>query len=92
MKKTSLILLLSLGMASAAFAQAATTGVTMSTDPAKAAAVEKHAQELKARPAEQAQANPATKKSIAHSTTHKTAHHTTKQPASTKTAKPVAKL
>jgi hypothetical protein len=70
-KKLSLIVLMSLGMASAAFAQTATGGVTMSTDPAKIAAVEKHAQELKARPAPQAQAKPAAKHATKTSSTHK---------------------
>ena len=92
MKKISLILLMSLGMASAAFAQTATGGVSMSTDPAKAAAVERHAQELKARAAPEMQVKPATKKASAHASTHKTAHHTTKQHTSTKAAKPVAKM
>ena len=93
MKKISLILLMSLGFASAAFAQTATDGVTMSTDPAKAAAVERHAQELKARPAPATQAKPATKTAHAHSSTHKTTHHATQPHASTKPAKkPVAKM
>jgi hypothetical protein len=51
MKKT--IVFLSAALAVVAGAYAATggdTGVTMSTDPAKAAAVERHAQELAARP------------------------------------------
>ena len=47
MKKLIPILLMCLGT-SAAFAQAARDGVTVSTDPAKAAAVERHAQEIKA--------------------------------------------
>lgn len=94
MKKPALILLMSLGMAAAAFAQTATGGVTMSTDPAKAAAVERHAQELKARPAPapQARAKPAGKTSSTYAGTHKKAHHTWKPHASTKTAKPVAKM
>jgi hypothetical protein len=53
-------------MASAAFAQSANGGITMSTDPAKAAAIERHAQELKARPAHEMQAKPATKTSSKH--------------------------
>jgi len=92
MKKISLILLMSLGLASAAFAQTGTGGVTMSTDPAKAAAVERHAQELKARPAAEVKAKPATKTASAHASTHKTAHHTTKPHASSKAAKPFAKM
>ena len=92
MKKISLILLMSLGLASAAFAQTGTGGVTMSTDPAKAAAVERHAQVLKARPAPETKAKPATKTASAHASTHKTTHHATQPHASTKAAKPVAKL
>jgi hypothetical protein len=74
-------------MASAAFAQTATSGITMSTDPAKAATVEKHAQELKARPAQEMQAKPAAKPAAKTSSTHKA-----KTPAKTKqsSAKPVA--
>jgi hypothetical protein len=83
-KKLSLIILMSLGMVSAAFAQTATGGITMSTDPAKAAAVEKHAAELKARPAQEMQAKPAAKPAAKTSSTHKakTTHSS---------AKPVAK-
>lgn len=84
MKKISLILLMSVGLASAAFAQSATSGITMSTDPAKAAAVEKHAAELKARPATESQVKPAAKTP----TTHKTKAHA-KQPKAS--AKPAAK-
>jgi len=86
-KKLPLIILMSLGMATAAFAQSATDGVTMSTDPAKAAAVEKHAQELKARPAQEMQAKPAAKPAAKTSSTHKA-----KTPAKTThpSAKPVA--
>jgi len=47
MKKFAPILLICLGT-SGAFAQTAADGVTVSNDPAKAAAVEQHAQELKA--------------------------------------------
>lgn len=61
MSKITFVLLMSLGLASGAYAQGASGGVTMSTDPAKAAAVERHAQELKARPAQEAQAKPAVK-------------------------------
>jgi len=48
MNRTGLILLVSLAAMGSAYAQK-TGGTTESTDPAKAAAVEKHAQELKAR-------------------------------------------
>jgi hypothetical protein len=57
MKKFVPILLMCLG-ASGAFAQAGSDGVTVSTDPAKAAAVERHAQELKARSAQQQMQQP----------------------------------
>ena len=45
----------------AAFAAVQTGGITMSNDPAKAAAVEKHAQEIKAHEAQQQQAHAASK-------------------------------
>ena len=59
MRKLFPIVLMCLG-ASGAFAQSNKDGVTVSNDPAKAAAVEKHAQELQARAAQQ-QAQPAAK-------------------------------
>jgi hypothetical protein len=68
MNKAMLMLALSSVMASGAFAQTG-SGITMSTDPAKAAAVEQHAQELKARPAPQAQTKPAAKQSASKKTT-----------------------
>lgn len=84
MNKTGLILSMSLVMASGAFAQTGSGGITMSTDPARAAAVERHAQELKARPAQEVQAKPAAKQP----SSHKAKPHA-KQPASAN--KPVAK-
>jgi hypothetical protein len=62
------IIVMSLAMASAAFGQSATGGVTTSTDPAKIAAIERHAAELKARPAAEAQAKPVAKKSASTKT------------------------
>ena len=57
MKKVTLALLVAALSTGAAFAQAAAdTGVSVSTDPAKAAAVEKHAQELKSQQAQGADA------------------------------------
>ena len=53
MNKISLILLMSLVTAGAS-AQGTGGGIRESTDPAKAAGVEKHAQELKARQSEEA--------------------------------------
>jgi len=82
MSKFPLLVLMSLGMASGVYAQSTSGGVTMSTDPAKAAAVEKHAQELKAHPAQEMQAKPAT----AHSSTHHAKHQAKQQHASAKPA------
>ena len=59
MKKFLPILLLCVG--TGAFAQTAAEGVTVSNDPAKAAAVEQHARELKAQ--QQAQTSPTAKAS-----------------------------
>jgi hypothetical protein len=64
-----------------AYAQGSDGGVTMSTDPARAAAVESHAQELKARQAKETTATPATahkstakSKSTAHAKAHSSTH------------------
>ena len=65
MNRIGLILLMSLAMGGA-YAQG-TGGTTVSTDPAKAAAVEKHAEELKAHQAKEATSKPST----AHKSTHK---------------------
>ena len=70
--------------ASVAFAQPAKDGVTVSTDPAKAAAVEQHAQELKARGAQQQAHAPTTAK--AHKTATKSKPKSKKKPASAKPA------
>ena len=67
MNKLSLILLMSLATAGA-YAQGTGGGITMSTDPAKAAAVERHAQELQARQAKEATSKPA----ATHTSTKKT--------------------
>ena len=61
MNKLVPILLMCLGTAGA-FAQSDKDGVTVSTDPARAAAVEKRAQELKARGAHQQAKAPTTAK------------------------------
>jgi len=88
MTKLPLILLMSLGMASAAIAQTASGGITMSTDPAKIAAVERHAQELKSRPAPEPQAKPSAKAT----SSHKAKPHAKKaQPSAKATAKTAAK-
>jgi hypothetical protein len=88
MNRSGLILLLSFAIGGA-YAQGTSGGVTMSTDPAKAAAVESHAQELKARQANETTSKPAaTHKSTAktqakgktHAKTH-TAHKSSAKPA-----------
>jgi hypothetical protein len=83
LNKISLILLMSLA-AGGVYAQGAGGGVTSSTDPAKAAAVEQHAQELQAQQSKAATSKPAAthtstgKKKAKTSTTHKS---TTTKPA-----------
>ncbi len=59
MNKCLAVLLLSIGLATSAHAQATQDGVTESTDPARAAAVEKAVQDMKARLAREAQAGQA---------------------------------
>jgi len=81
MNKIGLILLMSLATG-AAYAQSAGGGVTTSTDPAKAAAVEKHAQELQAHQSKEATAKPAT----AHTSTKKTKTPTKHKSSTTKPA------
>jgi len=81
MNRTVPILLMSLAIGGA-YAQGTGGGVTMSTDPAKAAAVESHAQELKARQATEPTSKPAathkaTAKTQTKSKTHAKAHPTT---------------
>lgn len=58
MNRIGCILLMCLATGGA-YAQGTSDGVTMSTDPAKAAAVESHAQELKAREAKEMTSKPA---------------------------------
>ena len=78
MNKLSLILLMSLATGGA-YAQGTGGGITTSTDPAKAAAVEKHAQELQASQSKEATSKPAAthtsskkaKTPATHTTTHK---------------------
>ena len=84
LKKPSLILLMSLATVGA-YAQSTGGGITMSTDPAKAAAVEKHAQELRARQSKEATSKPA----ATHSSTKKTKAKTsgTHKSSTTKPAK-----
>lgn len=66
MNRTGLILLVSLAAVGSAYAQG-TGGTTVSTDPAKVAAVEKHAQELKAQQSKEATSTAA----ATHSSTQK---------------------
>ena len=67
MNRISLMLVMSLAMGGA-YAQG-TGGTTVSTDPAKAAAVERHAEELKTRQAQEA----TSKTASAQKSTHKKA-------------------
>jgi hypothetical protein len=82
LNKLNLILAMSLA-SGGVYAQGTGAGVTTSTDPAKAAAVEQHAQELEARQSKE----PASKPAAAHTGTHhskgKTTHKssTHKKPA-----------
>ena len=91
MHRTISALLMSLALGGA-YAQGTDGGVTMSTDPAKAAAIESHAQELKAHqgreataPAHKSTAKASTKKSHATTTKGKTA--STHKSSTTKHAK-----
>ena len=84
MNKTGLILLMTLGVAAGAYAQTSSGGITVSNDPAKVAAVEKHAQELKARPAAATSATP----TATHTSSHKAKPAAKPQPA---VAKPASK-
>lgn len=76
MNKLALFLLMSLATAGA-YAQGTSGDITTSTDPAKAAAVEKHAQELQAHQSKEANAKASSsKKSTAKtSSTHKSSSH-----------------
>ena len=70
-----LVLILAISLASAgAYAQGTSGDVTMSTDPAKAAEVERHAQDLQARQSSEAHSkSTAAHKGTAHAGT---THHT----------------
>ena len=90
MNRIGWILLMSLATGGA-YAQGAGGGVTMSTDPAKAAAVESHAQELQARQAKETTSKPAaTHKSTAKTKTSSHAktstHAKAKAPATHKSS------
>jgi hypothetical protein len=80
--KLSLILLMSLATGGA-YAQGTDGGVTTSTDPAKAAAVEKHAQELQASQSKEATSKPA----ATHSSSKKAKTPATHKSSTAKPAK-----
>ncbi len=80
MNKLSLILLTSLAT-TGAYAQGTGGGITTSTDPARAAAVEKHAQDLQAQQSKDAGAKPA--KATPHASTQKTTGKTSSTHKST---------
>jgi len=84
MNKLSLIVVACLATG-AAYAQGTGGGVTTSTDPAKAAAVEKHAQELQAQ-----QSNEATSKHGASHASTKKAKAKTPAKQKSSTTKPAA--
>ena len=75
MKRVVLTVAIGIGMAGAAAAQAKFGDVTTSTDPAKAAAVERHAAELRAGSAHH-MAN-ASKSAMRHHAQHAAMHHQT---------------
>jgi hypothetical protein len=81
--KLSLILLMSLA-SGVAYAQSTDGGITTSTDPAKAAAVEQHAQELQARQAKEAKSTP----TASHTSTKKAKTTKTSATHKSSTAKP----
>jgi hypothetical protein len=72
MNRALLTIAVSFGLAGAAAAQAKPGDITMSTDPAKAAAVEQHAAELKA---SQHEAGHGSKSPAKHHTASATSHH-----------------
>ena len=73
MRKQSLALLLCALCAAPVLAQTDSHGVTMSTDPAKAAAVERHAEELRAQQANKTIAQAPTGAGAQHGAKHR--HH-----------------
>jgi hypothetical protein len=93
MKRTIVFCSAALAVAAGAYAATAgDAGVTMSTDPAKAAEVERHAQELAARPgtseathSTKAKSSQSTKSAHKKSSTHheSSAHHAKKSTSKT---------
>lgn len=86
MNKILSALLLSLGFAVCANAQ--TNGVTTSTDPAKAAAIERHAAELKAMQTRVADAKTMPMHSVKHHAVHHSKHHAKKHHRASKSTMP----
>jgi len=86
MNRTRLTVTMVLGLAVAASAQAKLGDVTVSTDPAKAEAVERHAAELKGSHAHHSAHHTAhaTKSTVKHHTQHAAMHHQTEPKASVK--------
>jgi hypothetical protein len=92
MTKITLMLIMSLAAATGAYAQGSSGGVTMSSDPAKVAAVEKHAQEVKARQVPTAQAQTTAKKSSTHKDPAKASSKSKSKPKhASSSAKPAPK-
>jgi hypothetical protein len=75
MKKTFVATLVSLFAVVGAHAAGTDGAVTTSTDPARAAAVEHHAQELQARSAHSAHSAHAAVKPVVHTTKKASKHH-----------------
>jgi hypothetical protein len=82
MNKALLTVAIGIGLAGAASAQARFGDVTTSTDPAKAAAIERHAAELKA--GSMHHMAQASKSAARHHTQHATMHHQTESKAPAK--------
>lgn len=82
MKNFSLsIAALLLAVTGTAFSQNSNSGVTVSQDPAKAAAVERHAADIKARPQATAAEAPATRSVRHHGKKHHAKRHAKKHHA-----------
>jgi hypothetical protein len=93
MTKTTLMLIMSLAAATGAYAQGSSGGVTMSTDPAKIASVEKHAQEVKSRQVPTAQTKTTAHKSSTHKAPTKSSSKSKSKPKQTSTsAKPAPQV
>jgi hypothetical protein len=92
MTKTTLMLIISLAAATGAYAQGSSGGVTMSTDPAKIAAVEKRVQDVKASQVPTAQTKTTAKKTSTHKDPAKASSKSKSKPKHASTsAKPAPK-